>query len=35
MNCLECINGYYFVDGTNNCYDKNYVDENPYYFLEE
>ena len=35
MNCLECINDYYFVYDENNCYDLSFENENPYYFLEE
>ena len=31
MNCLECINDYYFVDGTNNCYNNTILEEG-YYF---
>ena len=34
MNCLECIQDYYFVNETKNCYDLNYTKENAYYFLE-
>ena len=34
MNCLECITGYYFIYGTNNCYDMSFADENDYFFSE-
>ena len=32
MNCLECIENYYFVNGTKNCYNLTFVEENEYYF---
>ena len=32
QKCLECNNGYYFKEGTKNCYDK--IEEH-YYFNEE
>ena len=35
MNCVECIIDYYFVYGTNNCYDMSFIDENEYYFFSE
>ena len=31
MNCEECANGYYKMDGTNNCYNEDDIPEN-YYF---
>ena len=34
MNCIECINDYYFVYGTNNCYNMSYKEENDYFFSE-
>ena len=34
MNCVECITDYYFVYGTNNCYEMSYKDENDYFFSE-
>ena len=34
MNCLECINGYHFVDGTNNCYDETLL-EFGFYFKND
>ena len=34
MNCVECIKDYYFVYGTNNCYEMSYKDENDYFFSE-
>jgi len=33
MNCLECINDYYFVDGTNNCYNNTILEEG--YYLDD
>ena len=34
MNCLECINNYYFVYETNNCYDMSFTNDNDYFFSE-
>ena len=34
MNCIECIDNYYFKEGTNNCYDINYMN-NGYYLNED
>jgi len=31
MNCISCIENYYFIYGTNNCYDINYIENNNYY----
>ena len=31
-NCLECIEEYYFIYGTNNCYNRSILNEG-YYFL--
>jgi len=31
MNCISCIENYYFVYGTKNCYDIHYIDNNNYY----
>ena len=31
MNCISCIENYYFVFGTNNCYDIEYTKNNNYY----
>ena len=28
MNCIEYIENYYFVYGTNNCYDIDYAENN-------
>ena len=33
MNCISCKNGYYFLDGTNNCYDYSF--RNKGYYLED
>ena len=33
MNCIECIDNYYLEDGTNNCYNMDYVN-NGYYLNE-
>ena len=39
MNCLECIDDYYFIYGTNNCYNKSiigfYIKDNELYPCEE
>ena len=32
MYCLDCINGYYFIYGKNNCYNFTLLEENKYYF---
>ena len=31
MNCISCIENYYFVYGTNNCYGIDYIENNNYY----
>ena len=31
MNCITCIENYYFIYGTNNCYDIDYIENNNYY----
>ena len=31
MNCISCIDNYYFVYGTNNCYGIDYIENNNYY----
>ena len=32
MNCLECIDDYYFIYSENNCYNLTLLQENKYYF---
>ena len=32
MYCLECIDGYFFIYGENNCYDSTLLEQNKYYF---
>ena len=32
MNCIACIENYYFVYGTSNCYDRHFTENNNYYF---
>ena len=32
MNCLECIDGHYFIYGENKCYNFSLLQENKYYF---
>ena len=32
MHCLDCINGYYFIYGENNCYNFTLLQEKEYYF---
>ena len=32
MNCISCIDGYYFIYGENNCYNNTLLNENKYYF---
>ena len=32
MNCLECIDDYFFIYGKNNCYDSTILQDNKYYF---
>ena len=34
MHCTECITDFYFVYGTNNCYEMSFKDENDYFFSE-
>ena len=34
MNCIECINDYYFVYQTNNCYDISFTENNDYFLSE-
>ena len=35
MNCQECIENYYFVEGTNNCYNMDFIKNNEYYFSND
>ena len=35
MNCLECINDYFFIYGTNNCYDISLAENNQYFLSSE
>ena len=35
MNCDECINHYYFLYGTKNCYNMDFIENNEYYFSSE
>ena len=35
MHCTQCPNDFYYVYGTNNCYNMSFVDENSYYFSKE
>ena len=32
MNCNSCIDNYYFIYGTNNCYNITFVNNNSYFF---
>ena len=32
MNCDECINNYYFLYGTKNCYNMDFIENKEYYF---
>ena len=33
MNCISCKNGYYKLNGTNNCYDQTFLNEG--YYLKD
>ena len=36
MGCITCLNTYFLVDQTNNCFDNSFLDENiDYYFSSE
>ena len=35
MHCTQCPKDFYFLYGTNNCYNMSFVDENSYYFSKE
>ena len=35
MNCDECINHYYFLYGTKNCYNMDFIENNEYYFSSD
>ena len=35
MNCDECIDDYYFLYETNNCYNMDFIENNEYYFSSE
>ena len=35
MNCVECISEYYFVYGTNNCYDISFLDDHDYFLSDK
>ena len=35
MNCLECIDDYYFLYETNNCYNMDLIQNNEYYFSHD
>ena len=30
MNCIKCIDGFHFLNGTNNCYDETLLDSGFY-----
>ena len=35
MHCTQCPSDFYFLYGTNNCYNMSFVDENSYYLSKE
>ena len=35
QNCKECINEYYLMNGTNNCYNNENIGENYYLDINE
>ena len=35
MNCDECIENYYFLHETKNCYDMDFIQNNEHYFSSE